>query len=68
MGGSTKTADVNIDDKKINVDVKIASGDRNRIQYNDQGLYVGDISATYNSSTNTLTINGLDGNQCLANI
>ena len=61
VGGSTKTADVNIDNKKINVDVKIASGDRNRIQYNDQGLYVGDISATYNSSTNTLTINGLDG-------
>lgn len=61
VGGSTKTAYVNIDNKKINVDVKIASGDRNRIQYNDQGLYVGDISATYNSSTNTLTINGLDG-------
>lgn len=61
VGGSTKTADVNIDNKKINVDVKISSGDRNRIQYNDQGLYVGDISATYNSSTNTLTINGLDG-------
>lgn len=61
VGGSTKTADVNIDDKKINVDVKIASGDKNRIQHNDQGLYVGDISATYNSSTNTLTINGLDG-------
>lgn len=61
VGGSTKTAYVNIDNKKINVDVKIASGDRNRIQYNDQGLYVGDISATYNSSTNTLTINGIDG-------
>ena len=61
VGGSTKTAYVNIDNKKINVDVKVASGDRNRIQYNDQGLYVGDISATYNSSTNTLTINGLDG-------
>ena len=64
-GGTTKTATVSVKDKKIFTDVKIASGDKNRILSNADGLYVGDISASYNAQTNTLTINGLNGQPVL---
>ena len=59
-GGATNTAKVRVTDKKIFTDVKIASCDKNRILSNADGLYVGDISASYDAQTNTLTINGLN--------
>ena len=65
VGNTTKTATVSVTDKKIAADVKIASGDKNRIVANADGLYVGDISAAYNAQTNTLTINGLNGQPVL---
>ena len=65
VGDVTNTATVSITDKKIAADVKIASGDKNRIIANANGLYVGDISAAYNAQTNTLTINGLNGQPVL---
>ena len=65
VGNTTKTATVSVKDKKIAADVKIASGDKNRIVANADGLYVGDISAGYNAQTNTLTINGLNGQPVL---
>lgn len=65
VGDTTKTATVSVTDKKIAADVKIASGDKNRILSNADGLYVGDISASYNSQTNILTINGIDGKPVL---
>ena len=65
VGDTTKTATVSVKDKKIAADVKIASGDKNRIVANADGLYVGDISAGYNAQTNTLTINGLNGQPVL---
>lgn len=65
VGNTTKTATVSVTDKKIAADVKIASGDKNRIVANADGLYVGDISAGYNAQTNTLTINGLNGQPVL---
>ena len=65
VGNTTKTATVSVKDKKIAADVKIASGDKNRIVANADGLYVGDISAAYNAQTNTLTINGLNGQPVL---
>lgn len=65
VGDATKTATVNVTDKKIAADVRIASGDKNRIIANADGLYVGDISAAYNAQTNTLTINGLNGQPVL---
>lgn len=65
VGDATNTATVSVTDKKIAADVKIASGDKNRIIANANGLYVGDISAAYNAQTNTLTINGLNGQPVL---
>lgn len=65
VGDTTKTATVSVTDKKIAADVKIASGDKNRIVANADGLYVGDISATYDAQTNTLTINGINGQPVL---
>lgn len=65
VGDSTNTTTVNVTDKKIAANVRIASGDRNRIIANADGLYVGDISATYDAQTNTLTINGLNGQPVL---
>lgn len=64
-GVSTDTANVTIDNRRIAVYAKIASGDKNRLIHNADGLYVGDISAKYDAQTNTLTINGLDGNPVL---
>lgn len=65
VGDATKTATVSVTDKKIAADVKIASGNKNRIVANADGLYVGDITASYDAQTNTLTINGLDGEPVL---
>ena len=65
VGDATNTTTVSVTDKKIAADVKIASGDKNRIIANADGLYVGDISAAYNAQTNTLTINGLNGQPVL---
>ena len=65
VGDTTKTATVSVTDKKIAADVKIASGDKNRIVANADGLYVGDISASYDAQTNTLTINGLNNKPVL---
>ena len=64
-GDTTNTATVSVTNKKIAANVRIASGDRNRIVANGDGLYVGDITASYNAQTNTLTINGLDGKPVL---
>jgi hypothetical protein len=65
VGDTTNTTTVNVTDKKIAANVRIASGDRNRIIANADGLYVGDISATYDAQTNILTINGLNGQPVL---
>lgn len=65
VGTTTDTAKVNVDGKKISADVRVASGNKNRILHNADGLYVGDISAKYDAQTNTLTINGIDGNPVL---
>ena len=65
VGDTTNTATVSVTNKKIAAGVRIASGDRNRIVANADGLYVGDITASYNSQTNTLTINGLNGQPVL---
>lgn len=65
VGATTKTAKVTVTGKEISTDVRIASGDKNRILNNSDGLYVGDISANYNAQTNTLTINGIDGKPVL---
>jgi len=65
VGDATKTATVSVTDKKIAADVKIASGNNNRIVANADGLYVGDISASYDAQTNTLTINGLNNEPVL---
>lgn len=65
VGDTTNTATVSVANKKIAANVRIASGDNNRIQHNEDGLYVGDISASYNAQTNTLTINGLNNQPVL---
>lgn len=65
VGDTTNTATVSVTNKKIVAGVRIASGDRNRIVANGDGLYVGDITASYNAQTNILTINGLNGEPVL---
>ena len=65
IGSTTDTVKVSVSGNEITSDVRIASGNNNRILHNADGLYVGDISSTYDAQTNTLTINGLDGNPVL---
>lgn len=64
-GRSTNTAKVEVKDNGIYANVSIASGSNN-LKANAEGLYVGDISASYDMATNMLTIRGINGSSVLS--